>query len=391
MQKNLMSKSLKICIFTFICVQSQMAEAIVTCMMGSKPINTSNGSETGNLNGVVTCRDDDKKLRSESTYVKGKQIGRQILISFQDERIETVLNAKGNKEGLSLTYHKSGKLRESTTYKNGSKEGLQLRYTEDGKLSSKAWYKNDYETSRIDYNSARKLYELSCGDTPDFPEQAKLCGFQGVSVVNLYNGKSELKESLKYLNGKVLDSKIKGADGVTYRDVLLKDGSKSVEVIGKNSKTIAKFKVVPGVDANNLVLDGLSQIYDESGRLLTEATYEKGLQVEEKEYWQNGKMRNYVKLLDRTKTPKAYNESFNDKGVRVYEGNYSSSLYSSQLYGYGADNVLLYDVLDSKNYTDEGALYSESVYKDGSLFTQKLYNDGKITAHEYYPDGSTKY
>lgn len=363
------------------------AHAIVMCKVGKKAIDPSYGPDMEHFTGVLTCREEDGKLQREESYVRGKKIGRQVMIDFQGFRVESTLNAQENKDGREMKYHPNGKLAESTIYKNGNKEGEQLRYSESGRLTSRAWYKDDNETSRIDYNQAGKLSELSCGDSEDFPEQAKLCGFRGVSVVQLYDGKSQVKETIQYLKGQAMDATSQDAQGRTYREVKLKDGAVNIEIINKDKITVANFRVAP-TDASNLAFDGVAKSFFDDGKLQSEVTWVKGKQTEEKVYYQNGKMDEHS-VLD-PKTMKITSEYFDDRGQKTYESLGSFEYYPTKIEGYiGA--WFFHTETSKENVFKNGKLVEERFYKNNALSNRKVYaEDGKVESIDYLPDGSTK-
>jgi len=368
---------------------STNVSAMVICRINGKEVS----STPENFTGVMTCKHDDGKLNREESFVNGKKIGRQVMITFDDHRIESTTDTNEQKTGIERKYFPSGKLKETNEYSKGKQQGLQHRYFENGTLISKAWYDNGSETTRIDWTEKGKLYRVECGDKEFFKEQGDLCGFRGEKEIEFFNGKGEVVAKEKYLNGKLLASSAHSGKDTIIDTEQKGPNTRAIIVKSKKTKTVlAKFQVQSS-DGINFSFDGSSEFFFEDGKIKSKSTWKNGTLLSETEFYQNGKMSvesKFSKVSEKeTRGQRSY---YTDSGLLNSESEFLVNSYDYRQYGYHASENYSTQSIVNRYYGKDGKMAFEYHYdKDGNLKnSRELLKSGKFSLKEYFPDGSTK-
>lgn len=267
--------------------------------------------------------------------------------------------------GLCKEYYQSGNKCYEKNYEYGLLCGDQISYYENGVVENKShrsivkilknekeWRKSILDGEELIYNEDGKIVYKKFGIFQDSKEIVRTYRADEKVITSKLLDKIEKTQTFFVLiNETILDYKNKVFIEKTYHpnNVL---------------KEVERYKIVD-IELDERKLDGLQEVYNNWGELLFEKIYQLGRLVETREY-ENGKIQ------------EARIESCID-GIEQYIQKY--------YHANGALHLLI-PRLDgenhgiSKEYSDDGKLYQETIYEKGKAIRQRTYFENGVLFHE---------
>ena len=150
----------------------------------------------GMLHGHMKLYYADGSKRGSASFVRGKQVDKQIEY-FQSGKIKKRTHYRhGKKHGPNIDYFKNGEISTREYYLNGKKEGLSVRYYENGETMRKHNYKNG-QLHGLDIKYFKDGTILSKGNFKD----GKLHG----SHID-YHKNGKIRKETNYENGNIIQT-----------------------------------------------------------------------------------------------------------------------------------------------------------------------------------------
>lgn len=359
------------------------------------------------LDGLMQCKNRKGKILEEARFKKGVMVS-DWFYDYWDKKLSFTFSPDGKVHGPARAFAKDGSLLCEMNYVKGEADGAVREYYPDGKLKALLWFSNGklQHAPRIGYSNESELTRLECPEKSRTSEDKKLCGFNGKPVTVKMPG--IIEDTVTHLNGRLIKRIcFNRNDGRTWITVYPEPGNNntySEEELHKNGKVFRSFSVI-----NNKKQGKLLE-YADNGKLILEKEYKDGVDLSEKCYYMNGKLKEHsVRNPDgATVSTKSYWDnghlqstgSFAFKRRGYYGSSWTDTVPVGKAYRY-AENGLL---LEESNFDEEGNLdgasilidekgkRTEAVYRKGILVSKKLFSsDGKLeSAEEFYEDGSRK-
>lgn len=359
------------------------------------------------LNGLMQCKDKKGKVVEEARFKNGVLIS-DWFYDYRDRKLSFGFSGEDKAHGPAKAFAKGGELLCEMNYVKGKAEGAVREYYPDGKLKNLLWFNNgkSEQAPRVGYSGKGELTHLACPERSRTLEDKELCGFKGRPVtVKTYGG---FEDTVTHLNGRIVKHiRFNRDEGRTWITVYPEPGNRktySLEELHKNCKVFRSFSVINDEKQGRLLE------YADNGKLILEKEYKDCVDVSEKSYYMNGKLKEHsVRNPDgATISTKSYwdNGRLRSKGTlafkkRAYYGSrWTDTVSVGKEYRYAENGSLT----EESNHDEEGNLdgarilidekgkRTEAVYRKGTLVSKKLFSsDGKLeSAEEFYEDGSRK-
>lgn len=359
------------------------------------------------LDGLMQCKDRSGRVIQEARFRKGDLVS-SWFYDYEDHKLSFGFDGGDKAHGPAKTFSKGGALLCEMNYVKGVAEGAVREYFPDGKLKNLSWFRNGKleHAPRIGYSIAADVTYLACPQVSVTPEDKSLCGFNGKPVTVKVHGGFE--DTVTHING-LLAEKIRfnRREGRTWHTVYPEPGNSKTyneEELHKNGKLFRSFFVVNGKK------EGQQREYADNGKLIKESEFKGGMDMVEKIYYMNGKLKEHsVRNPNGTSiSTKGYWDNgrlksdcvFAMKRRSSYGNTWTDTVPVGKALSYAEDGSLQ----EEANYDDEGNLdgarilvdekgeRTEAMYRKGTLVARKLFSAaGKLTSdEEYYEDGSRK-
>lgn len=359
------------------------------------------------LDGLMQCKNEKGKVIEEARFKKGVLIS-DWFYDYWDKKLSFGFSGDDKAHGPAKAFAKGGELLCDMNYVNGNAEGPVREYYPDGKLQNLLWFHDGktVDAPRISYSRKGELTHLVCPEKSRTPEDKELCGFNGKPVTVKTNDGFE--DTVTHLNGGLVKHiRFDRNEGRTWITVYPEPGNKNTyfeEVLHKNGKVFRSFSVVDDKKQGKLLE------YSDNGKLVLEKEFKDGVDVSEKSYYMNGKLKEHsVRNPDGASiSTQGYwdNGQLKSKGAFAFQrrGYFGSSWTDTvpigKAYNYSENGSLI----DESNFDGEGNLdgariliddkgkRTEALYRKGTLVAKKIFSpDGKLELNEeYYEDGSRK-
>jgi antitoxin component YwqK of YwqJK toxin-antitoxin module len=347
------------------------AGAFQRCAVGEKSINLDNGASTEGLTGKVICRDADSgKVEREIPYVKGKEEGVEVTMTFDGKRLETTYRA-GKKHGLRRAFGPDGKLLEETHFVDDDELGEGRTFYADGKVKTRVVRRqNDVETLRFEYDESGRLVDLRCGSQVSIPIGRHPCQYEKrTEVVRLFHPNGKPKEVIPLAGGlREGASQRLAADGRPAGVMTFKAGKLS----GISEERTEAGQLARRVSYADGELDGPDERFFADGKLAERAVYSHGRRQSVLRMWQNGQKRSMLTIKDGDKA-ELLEELFDNGKPKSIE----PSVWGPNRWG--GEGMRLHGQV--KRWWESGHLASDEVYANGEL-------DGPST--HYFENGQVE-
>lgn len=431
-------------IFFLITLVSLSGWAERKCTFQGKEFDIYNAPNRETFTGTVKCKNTFSHETSdeEQVYKNGRLIEEKI-DGAERKQVRRFYPDHPNQwqHGEQLEYFpKTNKIRRKENYEKMHKIGLQEAFHENGKIAERQFYvreseeQGSSEAASIGYLENGDVEYLRCSKDKKTTIDLKLCGFEGKTQTHTKAESGEIRRSVTYLNGELIEEEIPVESFPTKGNILfegyLKDAkAKTVKInhTGKNKKytyLYANGKSKREFSSNeDGKVDGKDTEYFQSGQIARKTEFKKGEAQSGECWWENGKPRAQYQ-----KTNEGLNANLTwDTGTENYKGSYvlnkrfaqlSNALLNTMLgcgqpaYAFERQGAFLelsregFKVAEGsfekgdptgwhKLYDKKGLLAEEVLYdpsqKPNFISEKKTYEDGKLTKHEKYnSDGSIK-
>jgi antitoxin component YwqK of YwqJK toxin-antitoxin module len=388
-----------------------------------------------NLTGYLEYRDEHDQVRSREQWVNGEKDGPYVhfdLFSCKGEckPDETGTFRHGKVDGVRRRY-RNGALESEYSYVAGKVIGVQKEY--DNGALSRVFLTNAAESrvTEMSFNKKGQLVQLSCGAQAIGKQDAEWCGLRGKqSTVTIYSADGAVSETEQYLWGKrhgtmkkfnvrtaklmreeqyksgLLDGTSKHYDAETGKVLEEEQWEAGKPLKGGQKRFTKEGGLLAKTDCDEPRTSCTETLFFENGgQPRTMTSWKKGKTVARKEFFQNGKVSEDLRLEgDRYQI-----DEYSDTGKLVSKGTY---VEANDWYWrpYVPDGVV-------ERYDEDGTLAEKRTFKAGvrqgkavsywtekghkvreeaewekdAMKTQELYVDDKVTDRfEYFPDGSLK-
>jgi antitoxin component YwqK of YwqJK toxin-antitoxin module len=378
------------------------------CKIGGQDVNLNNGNSTAGKTGMVICKNSSGTVVRELEYVQGKHIGREMVITGMGEKVEKVVNEKGNSNGLERHYDRNGTLVSERNFVNGREQGLQRGFNMKGKLISLSWAEAGRNKFSVHYDDAGKPSDLQCGDKSYTPEDRDLCGFGGKkSTVMLSQYKDK---AVVYQNGKMLEASTYDDKGKLERNEKIDGNTKKVTELFPDGKVKIEAEYI------GHQLNGEEKEYHSSGKIIRKTQWNAGHMESEWKYYLNGSAKEHSARKQIDKKWFLMRELFWDNGKQQDIATFEEKTASYSWEGFALDRwtyespvgehrrffedgqLSLVEHYDPKgnqeglnqSYGPNGRLILEENYIGGKVKTRKTWDaSGKLLLdEEYLEDGS---
>lgn len=190
---------------------------------------------------------------------------------WQNGNLKEERTYKGKGTYVLKKYHTNGKLHQQKSYKNFKLDGIQLVYSSSGILIKRDAYKNDLlekKESFFDNSRPYQVYNLRNGRLHGYFIEYKRSGAK--SLEGYYDNGNETGLWKKY----------RGDNGWLYFETTYKNDTQN-----GSYKSYYRSGIIE-TEGNYLngSRNGIWKVYNEAGKLIKEITYDKGTEVERKEY-----------------------------------------------------------------------------------------------------------
>jgi antitoxin component YwqK of YwqJK toxin-antitoxin module len=377
-------------------IATQAAQAVQDCDIKGESVSPYNGATTAGKTGMMRCVDrDTKQLIREQELRDGKFMG--LTRFYKDGVIEREysVNEKGNRDGRSREFSKSGQVLRDETYRNSNTVGLARTWYENGALKRVAFYggedaARESEQAYAEFTSRKQLRELRCGKKPLLApdvNDAALCGFEGKpSTVELFSESGAVRSRAVLLAGaRVKEVGFHDNGKTSYEEET--SGDKRVER-NFSSEGVKRKEVQWRIMKDKQRLREREQEFHESGALVTErawavseAAQENQLQTEAT-FYLNGQPRSKTSYAFEGKQETRDEKTFHDNGQLASQGKYvNEDRYNSRAVG------------THQAFNNKGKLVAENVYDNkGRITRERAWDEaGKLERDdEVFEDGSRK-
>lgn len=296
------------------------------------------------FSGLVRCFDSRQGRLLEEFQVENGQLSGPSTKYDSKGQIYEITTFKQNKmHGQRQSFDSSGKLQMLQSYVDGQMSGIQKMFHSNGQMSRLFWRQpglSSQEYSDIQFNPKGQIISLRCGKNPINHMDAKWCGFQGPSKVQIYtsDGKPSqvmsfsedgkkidsnryvirfqagvlVEEIRKHSSGKI-SSELRQVSGVNYSykqydefGKLMISGQKKrladnetagFELHGAVQRFLANGKLLADENFENGIREGVQKYYAD-GRLDVEDTYVKGKLVKTRYFDSKGQVERQFELLE---------------------------------------------------------------------------------------------
>ncbi len=398
---RLISKTLRLTSGGFIVVFASFSHAtVLDCELNGQSVSPNNGATTAGKTGLMRCVDrETKQLMREEELREGKFMGLSRFYKDGALEREHSVNEKGNREGRSREFAKSGQVLRDETYRNGSTTGLARSWYESGAIKRVTFYGSDNdkdagtrerEQAYAEFTSRKQLSELRCGSKPLLaPEvnDAALCGFEGKpSSVDMFSESGTLRKRAVLLAGtrmKLVGFHDNGKP--SYEEEL--NGERYVER-SFSPEGVKRKEVQWKIGKDKKRLREREQLFHEGGALTEERVWqasetnnESRLQSESM-FYLNGQPRSKTSYSFEDKQETREEKHFHDNGQLASQGRYvSEGRYRSRAIG------------THQTFNAQGKLVAEDIYDNkGRITRERAWDDAgqMLRDEEVFEDGSRK-
>ncbi len=360
------------------------AHAVQDCTLNGGSVNPANGHTTAGKTGIMRCVDRDTgQLMREEELRDGKSVGLERY--YRDGRLEKehTVNERGNKHGRAREFAPNGQVLRDATYDNGNEVGLVRRYDEAGHLRRATFYaRPDGERAFAEFTSSGKLSDLVCDSEPRLaPEvdDARLCGFQGVSKVEFFSERNAVHSRITLDGGKRTRQERLYDDGTLMQVTQLQDNRRIEQ---RFSAKGVKLREDQFVVAGQRSTRELEQQFSEDGKLTQEKRWRDGEPLSERRFYLNGQPKDQTLYSSENGVRQQLRSHYHDNGQLAREGRYV-----------GVSRYRDVPVGTHRSLNEKGRQLSESTYDDkGRLTRERSWDDsGKLERDDaVFEDGSRK-
>jgi antitoxin component YwqK of YwqJK toxin-antitoxin module len=384
----------------FALIATQAAHAVQDCDIKGVSVSPYNGSTTAGKTGLMRCVDrDTKQLMREQELREGKFMG---LTRFYKDGVlerEYSVNEKGNRDGRSREFAKSGQVLRDETYRNSNTTGLARTWYENGALKRVAFYgsANDSDSSAreseqayAEFTSRKQLRELRCGKKPLLApdvNDAALCGFEGKpSTVELFSESGAVRSCAVLLAGaRVKEVGFHDNGKLSYEEETNAERhiERSFSPEGKKRKEV-QWRIAKDQQR----LREREQEFHESGALVMERLWtpleaERESRLQSKAtFYLNGQPRSKTAYTREGKEEAREEKTFHDNGQLAAQGKtINEGRYDSRAVG------------THQAFNAKGKLIAENIYDNkGRITRERVWDEaGKLERdEEVFEDGSRK-
>jgi antitoxin component YwqK of YwqJK toxin-antitoxin module len=360
------------------------AHALQDCTLDGAAVNPNNGATTQGKSGIMRCVErDGGVLMRERELRDGKFVGLERI--YQNGKLfkEHSINERGNKQGRAREFSPSGQVLRDDTYDNGEPVALARQYFENGQRRRVTFYAPAQgEQAYAEFNPSGQLSELRCASAPRLApdvDDARLCGFNGVSELELFSDKRVLRARLRLDGGKRLRQETLYDNGVPQRVTQLQGKQRIEQSFSPSGVKLREERFA--VSEQRSVLE-LEQRYSETGKLTQEKRWLGGEPTSERSFYLNGQLQQETLFSVEQGVHQQQLSQYHDNGKLASVGR---SLRDSR-----HRDV---PVGVHKRYDEQGQLRSESSYDEKGHLNRERSWDGQAKLErddEVFEDGSRK-
>lgn len=265
------------------------------------------------FSGLVRCFDSRQGRLLEEFQVESGQLNGTSTKYDSKGQIYEITNFRNNKmHGQRQSFDSSGKLQMLQSYVDGQMSGLQKMFHPNGQMSRLFWRQpglSSQEYSDIQFNPKGQIISLRCGNSPITHMDAKWCGFQGPSKVQIYTSDGKPTQVMSFsAEGKKIDSNrysIKFQAGILVEEIRKHPSGKisselrQVSGVNYSYKQYDEFgklilsgqkKRLGDSETAAFELDGAIQRFLANGKLFAEERFEAGLREGLQKYYVDGRL-----------------------------------------------------------------------------------------------------
>lgn len=360
------------------------AYAVQDCTVNGASVNPANGNTTAGKTGIMRCVDRDTgQLMREEELRNGKSVGLERY--YRDGKLEKEhsVNERGNKHGRAREFAPNGQVLRDATYDNGTEVGLVRRYDDTGRLRRATFYARPQgELAFAEFTSSGKLSDLVCDSEPRLaPEvdDARLCGFKGVSKVEFFTERHSVRARITLDGGKRTRQERLYDNGTPAQVTQLQDNRRIEQ---RFSDKGVKLREEQFVVAGQRSTRELEQQFSEDGKLTQEKRWRDGEPVSERRFYLNGQPKDQTLYSTENGVRQQLRSHYHDNGQLASDGRYVSvSRYRDVPVG------------THRYLNEKGRQQVESTYDDkGRLTRERTWDDnGKLERDDaVFEDGSRK-
>lgn len=285
--------------FLLLALAATSAGAQQQCEVGGEPVDTSIGSSTRGMSGLMRCRDAQGFLQREQELRDGRFVGLERFYRGGRLHEEHARNERGNKHGPAREFGADGGVLLELTYEDGRPVGLARSFHPGGKLRRVTFHgAPGSEQAHAEFTPAGQLAALRCGPGPvlaPFADDARLCGFTAPADVELFDAGGRVRARLRFEQGQAVRSETLHANGQPAATEHI-EGERRIE-----------------------------RRFDAQGRLQREQAWTGGQLAAERSYYLNGQPRTSVEWQRDAGKVQRVVRDFHDNGRVAAQGTYASA------------------------------------------------------------------
>lgn len=366
------------------------AHAVQDCDIAGQSVNPNNGNTTAGKTGLMRCKDRDTGvIQREQELQNGKFMG--LVRHYENGKLqkEHSVNEQGNRHGRAREFAADGTVLVDTQYDNGSTVGIDKRFHANGKLRRATFYDgSNSEKASAEFNAQGQLFQLRCTDRPVLSpvvDDARLCGFNGLSRLEMFDERGALYARTQYLNGERVRFEQLYSSGKTQ---VLQEVSATRRLDQQFSQDgVKRREEERTLDGKRIVAMRLQQ-FSETGTLVKDQRWQEGRLTVETSFYLNGQPKSKTEYTrdaagganDRAPVQILETE-YRDDGKLVATGRYLET--GRRRVATGTHQV----------FNPAGRVVAESVYDDkGRISREKSWDDAGTLLRDdaVFEDGSRK-
>ncbi len=347
------------------------------CEINGEEVNPANGHTTRDKTGIMRCRFENGKLQREEEVKAGKFIGLRRFHHDDGGYDEAQINERGNRHGPAREYYANKKLKSESSYDNGSNVGLSTRYYPDGKPQRIAFYEAGKELAVVEFNQNGQHTRLRCATRSVFAQDRDLCGFtSGGAEVALYSQRGPLMSKVQYKAG-VLQTQTDFSDsGAKARTVTIGSDSRITRNFFPDGKIRDELTVREAPSGRN-GRDGSEKEWAQNGQQIRETVWSNGYKTSETLWYMNGSMKERALAAGAERDAAVATERFWDNG----KPQSTQTRKGQRVVG------------KASHFDESGRLRKEELYDERGVLKSRRELDeaGKVVKDdEFHEDGSRK-
>lgn len=289
---------------SFFIIGFGLQAAAADCLYQGKKVDIYSSEDRKNLDGKVVC--------DKTTYIykKGHKIEEIIETPQQKHHFRFFDgNDKEWRHGEQTEFYPgTQQVQRRERLEKMHKVGLQESFYKSGKIQTKSFYvqenpqRSGSEASSIGYHENGEIQFLRCAKVKAHTLDPKLCGYEGPSTVKRTDGAGNVKATITYLNGQIMEEE-KDAPQMSAWAPVVQSGTNPKPAAVKTKKenhgtqqklttlyANGKTKRETWVDENGRIT-GVDSEFFESGKLVRKTNFENGKATSSECFWENGKPR----------------------------------------------------------------------------------------------------